>query len=45
MGKPAEAQKELAKTRELHQKADEDLVRKMSTSPPSLPNNGGEQQN
>jgi tetratricopeptide (TPR) repeat protein len=39
MGKAAESQKEFAKVRELKEKADqkdEDLVRKMSSSPPAL---------
>jgi tetratricopeptide (TPR) repeat protein len=39
MGKTAESQKEFAKVRELREKADradEDMVRKMSSSPPSL---------
>ena len=36
MGKGAESQKEFAKGRELHQKADEDMVRKMASAPPSL---------
>jgi tetratricopeptide (TPR) repeat protein len=35
MGKAAESQREFAKVRELHEKAD-DLVRKMSASPPPL---------
>jgi len=36
MGKTAESQREFAQVRELHEKA-EDLVRKMSASPPNLP--------
>jgi tetratricopeptide (TPR) repeat protein len=36
MGKVTEAQSEFAKARELHKEADEDLVKKMSSSPPSL---------
>ena len=31
------AEKEFAKLRELHQKADDDIASKMSASPPSLP--------
>jgi DNA-binding SARP family transcriptional activator len=36
MGKPAESQREFAQVRELKEK-EEDLVRKMSASPPALP--------
>ena len=36
-GNPAAAQKEFAKLRELHQKADEDIASKMSGSPPPPP--------
>ena len=36
MGKAAESQKEFAKVRELHQKADEPLALKISESPPPL---------
>jgi tetratricopeptide (TPR) repeat protein len=37
MGKTAESQKEFAKVRELHEKADEAVASKMSAAPPSLP--------
>jgi tetratricopeptide (TPR) repeat protein len=37
MGNSADAQKEFAKVRELHQKADEPLATKMSAAPPPLP--------
>jgi tetratricopeptide (TPR) repeat protein len=37
LGKTAESQKEFAKVRELHQKADEPLAAKISTSPLPLP--------
>ena len=36
-GNPAAAQKEFAKLRELHQKADEDIASQMSGSPPPPP--------
>jgi len=36
MGDTAESQREFAKVRELHEKADEDLTHKMSASPPPL---------
>jgi tetratricopeptide (TPR) repeat protein len=36
MGNTGESQKEFAKVRELHEKADEDVTSKMSTSPPPL---------
>jgi predicted Zn-dependent protease len=36
MGKTAESQVEFAKVRDLHQRAEESLVRKMSSSPPPL---------
>ena len=36
LGKPAEAEKELQKVRELHEKADEGVASKMSASPPAL---------
>jgi tetratricopeptide (TPR) repeat protein len=36
MGNTAASQKEFAKVRELHEKADEDIASKMSTSPPPL---------
>jgi hypothetical protein len=36
MGKGPKSQKEFAKVRELHEKADEDMVRKMASAPPSL---------
>lgn len=37
MGNPADAQKEFEKVRSLHEKADEDVARKMTTTPPPLP--------
>jgi hypothetical protein len=37
MGNSADAQKEFAKVRELHEKADEPLATKMSAAPPPLP--------
>jgi tetratricopeptide (TPR) repeat protein len=37
MGQAEESQKEFAKVRELHEKADESLASKMSTTPPPLP--------
>jgi hypothetical protein len=36
MGKVADAEKEFHKVRELHDKADESVVEKMSSSPPGL---------
>jgi tetratricopeptide (TPR) repeat protein len=36
-GRPAEAQKEFARVRELHEKAEQDVARKMSSAPPPLP--------
>ena len=36
-GNEAAAQKEFAKVRELHDKSEEDVARKMSASPPPLP--------
>ena len=36
-GNPAAAQKEFAKLRELHQKADDDMASKMSVSAPATP--------
>jgi len=37
MGDAAQSQKEFAKVRELHRKADEPLASKMSSAPPPLP--------
>jgi len=37
IGNAAESQKEFAKVRELHEKADEPLASKMSAAPPPLP--------
>src|ERR1019366_2296508 len=37
MGKAAESQKEFAKVRQLHEKADESVASKMSATPPPLP--------
>jgi tetratricopeptide (TPR) repeat protein len=37
MGKAVESQREFAKVRELHEKADESLATKMSATPPPLP--------
>ena len=36
VGKPAEAEKELHKVQELHKKAEDSLVGKISSSPPAL---------
>jgi hypothetical protein len=35
-GKPADAEKELHKVQELHKKAEDSLVGKISTAPPAL---------
>jgi tetratricopeptide (TPR) repeat protein len=36
LGKPTEAEKELHKVQDLHKKAEDSLVGKMSSSPPAL---------